>query len=215
MESALGQGKIKDVHHGVIADLSNSKINCINFSDTVVFWTNDDSNESLKELLDVSYKFNWQAVDFFFPARGSVVYGELFYVDFKQSNEGGGQYNLNSVFGKGLIKAHLKADSQNWAGTVLDDSLISELARRGLNPDDYLKPYTKKYKVPYKNGIELPEEFVYSLITGHLSDEAFKNYSNNIRENFASHKKSVDIPGVKEKLENTLNFLASFREEKK
>ena len=68
LESALGQGKIKDVHHGVIADLSNSKINCINFSDTVVFWTNDDSNESLKELLDVSYKFNWQAVDFFFPS---------------------------------------------------------------------------------------------------------------------------------------------------
>lgn len=210
IESALGQGKFKKAPHEVIADLSNSKINCINFSDTVVFWTNDDSEGSLIEILEVAHKFNWQAIDFFFPARGSVVYGEIVYVDFKQKNEAGGLYNINSVFGKGLVKAHEKAEKQHWAGTVLDDTFIEELARRGYDIDNLLMPYAKKYKVPYKNGYHNSEEFAMCIIKGKLNEEAFKNYGNGIRENFARHKKSVDSQDVQEKIENTIKFLASF-----
>lgn len=66
IESAITQGKSVEAPHGVIADLSNHKVNCINFSDTVVFWTNDDSIQSLSEILEVAYKFNWQATTFFF-----------------------------------------------------------------------------------------------------------------------------------------------------
>jgi hypothetical protein len=210
IESALGQGKSKEAPHGYIADLSNSRINCINFSDTVVFWTNDDTEASLMEILEVAHKFNWQAIDFFFPARGSVVYGEIVYVDFKQKNEAGGLYNINSVFGKGLVRAHEKAEKQHWAGTVLDDSFIDELVNRGYDIDTFLKPYAKKFKVPYKNGLEIPDEFVMRIIKGQLNDEAFKNYGNGIRENFARHNKSTDNQDVKEKIENTIKFLASF-----
>jgi hypothetical protein len=210
IESALGKGKYKEAPHGVIADLSYSKINCINFSDTVVFWTNDDSENSLLEILEVAHKFNWQAIDFFFPARGSVVYGEIEYVDFKQKNEAGGLYNINSVFGKGLVKAHEKAEKQHWAGTVIDDSFIKELISRGYDIETFLKPYAKKFKVPYKNGFELPDEFVMRIIKGQLNDEAFKNYGNGIRENFARHNKLVDKQDVRDKIENTIKFLASF-----
>jgi len=210
IESALGQDKSKEAPHGYIADLSNSRINCINFSDTVVFWTNDDSEASLIEILQVAYKFNWQAIDFFFPARGSIVYGEIEYVNFEQKNEAGGLYNVNSVFGKGLVRAHEKAEKQHWAGTVLDDSLIEELVSRDYNIDILLKPYSKKFKVPYKNGFGLTEEFVMCIIKGQLNDETFKNYENGILENFARHKKSVDNQDVKEKIENTINFLRSF-----
>jgi len=210
MEYALGKGKFKDAPHGVIADLSKSKINCINFSDTVIFWTNDETEQSLIELLQVSNMFNLQSIDFCFPVRGSVVYGELLYVSFKQSNGGGGLYNINSVFGKGLVKAHLKANGQNWAGTVLDESFIDELKNRGYNLDEFLSPYAKKYKVPYKNGVDLPEEFVYNIIQGTLNDEALKNYGNGIKDNFAAYNKSVDSAGVQEKIKNTLRFLESY-----
>lgn len=211
IEQALGKGKFKDTYHGVIADISDSKINCINFSDTVIFWTKDDSEESLTELLSVSHTFNWQAIVYFFPVRGSIVYGELFHVDFKQPNGGGGLYNINSVIGKGIVSAHLKANSQNWAGTVLDKSLIDELLRRGLNPDEYLSPYAKKYKVPYKNGIDLPEEFVYCIIKGILNDDAYKNRKEGIERNFSDHNKSLDDPSALDKLKNTIKYLNSFR----
>lgn len=210
IENALGQGKLKPVAHGAIADLANSNINCINFSDTVVFWTNDDSESSLIEIIEVAHKFNWQAVDFFFPARGCLVYDEIVYVDYKQHNNAGGIYNINSVYGKGLVEAHEKAEAQHWAGTVFDETLITELTVRGYDVEEFLKPYAKKYKVPYKNGIDLPEEYVMNIIKGDLNDEALKNYGNGIRENFGRYKKSTDNQGVKEKIENTIAFLESF-----
>jgi hypothetical protein len=210
MESALGRGKYKDVPRGVIADISESKINCINFSDTVVFFTNDTSDASLIELLEVSYQFNWQAIDYCFPVRGALVYGEMEYIDFKKSNNGGGVYNINSVFGKGLVKAHLKAESQNWAGTVLDESFISELSRRGLDLEEYLSPYAKKYKVPYKDNVEQEDEFVLNIIKGSLNDEGLKNYGNGIRDNFADYNKSVTDERVQQKIKNTLQFLQSY-----
>uniref|UniRef100_UPI003592F46C hypothetical protein n=1 Tax=Aquiflexum sp. TaxID=1872584 RepID=UPI003592F46C len=88
---------------------------------------------------------------------------------------------------------------------------IDELLYRGKNIDTFLKPYAKKFKVPYKNGIEFPDEFVMNLIKGHLNEEAFKNFEKKIRENFAGHKKSVENQDVKDKIENTINFLASFK----
>lgn len=210
MERALGRGKYKDAPQGVIADISNSKINCINFSDTVVFFTKDVSEESLTELLEVSYTFNYQAVDYFFPVKGSVVYGELEYVGFNQYNNGGGAYHINSIFGKGLVKAYSKANEQNWAGTVFDESFIGELKERGKDLEKYLHPFAKKYKVPYKNGIDLPEEFVLNIIKGTLNDVAMKSFSDGIQDNFAQYKKSVDKPDVQAKLKNTLMFLESY-----
>lgn len=48
IEASLGQGKYKEPHNGIIvADLSETRINCLNISDTVIFWTNDNSIESL------------------------------------------------------------------------------------------------------------------------------------------------------------------------
>lgn len=210
MESALGQGKFKDAPNGYVADISNSKINCINFSDTVVFFSNDDTIESLRDILDVADKFNWETNLFHFPVRGSLVFGEIEYVDFKQKNSVGGVYNINSVFGKGLVTAHLKAEAQNWAGTVLDQSFVDQIGVNGFDPVDFLRPYAKYYKVPYKNEIDMPAEYVLNLVQGTLNDEALKNFRRNIIENFAAHKKGVDNEKVQAKLSNTLQFLESF-----
>jgi hypothetical protein len=212
MENALGQGRFKDAPQGVIADISKSQINCINFSDTIVFFTNDTSETSLIEILEVAYKFNWQAIDFCFPVRGSLVFGEMVYVDFKQNNGGGGIYNINSVFGKGLVKAHLRADEQHWAGTVLDESFTTEIVNRGHNLDEFLLPYAKKYKVPYKTGGERTDEYVMNIVKGTVNAMALKNMSKNIRDNFAQYNKSVSDDGVQQKISNTLRFLESYYE---
>ena len=214
IENALGQGTMKNATIGAIADLSNSKINCINFSDTIVFWTNDNSKESLIEILKVAYRFNWQTIMHFFPARGALVYGEIVYVDFKQHNEAGGLYNINSVFGKGLVEAHEKAEKQHWAGTVIDRTFISELLKRGIEIDNFLSPYAKKFKVPYKKGPELPEEYVLNLVKGGLDNLSLKNGREMIINNFSKHNKAIDSQDVKEKMNNTFRFLESYHRKK-
>lgn len=211
MEMALSLGKKKVAPRWGISDIKNSNINCINFSDTVVFWTNDDSETSLMEIINVSYRFNWQNIKFIFPARGSLVYGEIESVMFEQHNEGGGHYNINSVYGKGLVKAYEKAEKQHWAGTVLHETFINELTKRDYDIDIFLSPYAKKFKVPYKDGIDLPEEYVMNIVKGNdFSAKALKNCCDAVRENFGQHNKSVDNPDVREKIRNTINFIESF-----
>lgn len=210
MEHALGKGKLKTVRIGVIADLSDSRINCINFSDTVVFFTNDNSENSLKEILEVAYEFNFREVVHCFPVRGALVYGEMAYVDHKQSNGYGGVYNVNSVYGKGLVKAHLRAEEQNWAGTLIDVSFIEEIESKGYNIETYLSPYAKKYIVPYKDEIKRQPEYVLSLIEGTLDDEALKNFSQGIKDNFGYYNKSTNDIRVQKKITNTIEFLNSY-----
>ena len=132
IESSLGRGKVKESSQGILADLKDSRINCINFSDTVIFWTIDDSIDSLYELIEVTHKFNWQTNIYFFPARGAIHYGEIEHVDYRQLNQGGGVYNINSIFGKGMVEAYQKAEQQDWAGTVIDQSIIEFLKKKKI-----------------------------------------------------------------------------------
>lgn len=213
IESSLGNGKLIKSQKGLISDISESSINCINFSDTVIFWTNDNSIESLTEITKVAYKFNWQAINFFFPVRGSLLYGEIIHADYRQYNDGGGKYNINSVFGRGIVEAHIKAESQDWAGSVIDQSIIDFLIENDLEPISYLSDYAKQYKIPYKTNIKIMEsEFAFRLVKGSLNEEAYKNYSNSIERNFADHKKDISDPRVKLKLKNTLEYLRSFKD---
>ena len=210
IESALSGGKTKDAPQGRTFDIAKSNINCINFSDTVVYWTNDDSKDSLRSILEVSYRFNWQAIIFCFPVRGSLVYGEIEHRDYKSESDVGGLYNINSVYGKGLVKAHEKAEKQHWAGTVIDESFINKLTKKGYSVDKYLEPFAKKYKVPYKNGITLPEQFVMRIVEGNLDNMSFNNQKKNIIDNFSKHNKSANSQDVQEKINNTINYLSSF-----
>jgi hypothetical protein len=209
IESALAKGKLKEARHGVIADLSEIKVNCINFSDTIIFWTNDVSKESLEELLYITHYFNWQANLYFFPVRGTLTIGELEGVDHSFKSELGGSYNLNSVFGKGLVEAHEITESQKWAGTVLNTSVVDFIQGNFKDPQTLLDLYTKNFAVPFKLGVK--EMQVFHFIKGELNDLAFDNCQKGIRENFARHKKSVTHSSVAEKLEKTIEFLSSYR----
>ena len=208
IEIALGKGETKPARGGVIADLGNSSINCMNFSDTVVFWTNDKSINSLNELLAVAYRFNWHCNGYTFPLRGAVVLGEIVHVDFRQESAKGGIYNINSLYGKGLVNAHLKADSQHWAGTVIDESVVNEIKANGISPAEYLTKFATLYKVPYKVKLENQhDEYVLNLVEGKLNEISFPNVSKHIVENFGYYNKSTDDPRVQEKINNTLEFL--------
>lgn len=211
IESSLGNGKLIKSQKGLISYISESRKNCINFSDTIIFWTNDNTIESLKEITEVAYKFNWKAINFFFPIRGALVFGEIIHADYRHYNDSGGKYNINSVFGRGIVEAHFKAESQDWAGSVIDQSVINFLIENNLEPTSYLSDYAKQYKIPYKPGITVKNyEFAFRLIKGTINELANKNLRNRIERNFANHKKDISEPSVKIKLENTLEYLKSF-----
>lgn len=212
VEIALGQGKYKEPLNGIVlSDISTSTINCLNISDTVLFWTNQCDLESLKELIKVSYDFNWRQNSFNFPVRGAIIKGKIHLVSGQENNDNNGSYSVQCLYGKGLIKAHNKAESQNWAGTVVDESIISDLIKYD-NGTNFLKQYAIQYQVPYKNSEELDKEFVLKLAKNISNDLALKNTKESIIDIFKLDNKTISHASVQMKIENTLKFIDVLRE---
>lgn len=207
IEIAIGQGKYQQPQNGVIlSDLSNSRVNCLNISDTVLFWTNHCDRESLFELIKVAYEFNWLQILYNFPIRGSLVKGKIKLVSGKQANSNGGSYSVQCLYGKGLIKAHEKAEYQNWAGTVIDQSIIDDIEKVS-NGIEFLSDYAIKYKVPYKMDLGLNEEYVLKIVKGITNETALKNTKESISSVFALDNKSTEPKSVQLKIKNTMDFI--------
>ena len=114
-------------------------LNYIQFSDSVVFYTEGLSANEFSRLLYVSKVFIYFSLLRGLPMRGCISHGE-FYV------------NNNIFFGKTLIDAYENGESQNWAGAYVLDNTIQYV--RELYPDTFKfcteKGFLLKYKVPFK-----------------------------------------------------------------
>lgn len=210
IEMSLGQGQYQEPRNGLmLADVSHSKLNCLNISDTVIMWTNECELESLKELIDVAYDFNWRENGFNFPLRGVVLKGKIGDVNGRQENSQGGSYSVQCLYGKGIVDAHLKAESQNWAGTVIDQTIIEDLKR--YNQIDFIKEMTTKYDVPYKTGNI--NEFVFKIKKGPLNDTFLQNTLIAIDRVFSMDNKSISSDSIKQKIENTKKFIIDTKDE--
>jgi hypothetical protein len=216
IEMSLGQGKYQSQQNGVVlADFSLSRINCLNISDTVIFWTNDDSIESLEELLLVAYEFNWREILYNFPVRGVIYCDELEMFSGQQKNTVGAIYSANLIYGKGLVKAHLKGENLNWAGSVIDKTVTENVSHK-IDINTFLSPFAKLYKVPYKIYEQnYNEEYALKLVKEELNDTAFENKKNGIIRAFSNDNKNIDNSRVQTILENTISFLETFRNYKK
>ncbi|THF51735.1 hypothetical protein E6C50_08220 [Flavobacterium supellecticarium] len=206
IEVCLGQGKYQEPSNGVLlADISKSKLNCLNISDTVLFWTNGCDFEALQELLNVAYEFNWREIGYNFPLRGALVKGEIKEVSGKNTNSEGGSYSVQCLYGKGLVLAHDIAEAQEWAGTIIDKSIINDL-KKEINGIEYLESLAVKYQVPFKND-ENHEFYVFKLKKGIITDEALKNVLEAVEKVFSQDNKSIDKKSVQLKINNTKDFI--------
>lgn len=141
-----------------------------------------------------------------FPIRGSIIKGDIRIVSGKQTNSKGGSYSVQCLYGKGLIKAHDKAEYQNWAGTVIDESIITDL-EQNPNGIEFLSEFAIKYKVRYKTELGLDEEYVLRVSKGITNELALKNTKENVEHVFALDNKSIEPKSVQLKIENTLKFI--------
>lgn len=212
LEFSLANGEIEFLSSGVIAKTNLAKVNCLNFSDTFVFWTKDNSGTSLLDMMNVVSHFNTSMIMNVFPIRGTITYGDIFTARHYEKSETQTSYNVNSVYGKGIIQAYKKSNMQNWAGTVIDNKLIRELGILGLNIDEYVTPFAKIYNVPYKDPIkQLETEYALNIVKDCLDEITFINYKKSIEQNFAEYKKDVSCSAVQQKLIHTVKFLESFK----
>lgn len=209
IEAALGQGEYKEARLGFIADISKSKLNCLNISDTIILWANDDSFDSFLELLKVSFDFNWRVTRYHFPVRGAIVYDDLDIITHNMDTKNGGTYNVNSIFGKGLVSAHIKAENLNLAGCIVDSSTISKI-EEFANWEKTLDQFATIYSVPYKEPIGVCKEYILRLFVNKtINPETFDNVERSLSEAFSGDNKEMNDRSL-ELLKNTVDYIRSF-----
>lgn len=188
-------------------DLSKQKVNCLHISDSILFWTNGNSNEDFIDLVEVCSSFYLLSIQGTFPLRGCLTFGEI---DFKpltlNRNINEVMFYNYSIFGKGLVEAYLKAESLEFAGCLLDKRAISKVSDK-LISDLIQDKKICKYKVPFKAGLN--EEYVFrplnnDIITVKRLEALFT---------FASKAQIAKMPDkVKNKFNNTKEFIDSCME---
>lgn len=189
----------------VISDLAQAKVNCVNISDTIIYWTIDSSIDSLYHLFLISFLYNKSCNLHNFPVRGCLTKGILAHVmvNFKSSN--GSLYAVQCPYGKGLVKAHEKAESQKWAGTVIDQVVINDLKNSQYSKS--FETYCLQYNIPYKNNSSTSKDYAFKLIEEINNKDHLSNLKHSIEYLFSADNKLVDEPSVKEKIDNTCDFL--------
>jgi hypothetical protein len=210
IEASLGRGEYKGSNGGLLADLKKSTIKCLNISDTIIFWSQDNSEASLQEFLDVCFTLNWRLNTFNFPVRGALIYDELEMIIGNEVSEGGGMYNVNTIYGKGLVNAHEKCENQSWAGCVIDNSLTDFIGEYS-DLAALIDPIAVRYLVPYTKVVEnQQEEYALRLVKGKLNEVAYVNVKKDIIDIFQRDNKGLNAR-AEVIMNNTIRFLDKFK----
>ena len=103
------------VHPDMSVDVPESNLGYISFSDSIVFYSRNDSYDCFKTLLDVCGEFmNAVICGPSRMIRGAIAHGE-FYVD----------PEANAYVGKALIDAYSLEGRQDWLALSMHDSLVA------------------------------------------------------------------------------------------
>lgn len=205
-------------------DISKSEVNSFLFSDSIVYWTNDNSENSFKELLVVVK--NTFRISFLFglPLRGAISVGELTFRNYAPQNQNN-VFIQNCIVGKGLSETYVLESKQIWSGCIISEKCIEFIEKDKqlniieslLNTNDLIK-----YDVPMKNnkqGIlskisdsikKLFNKKSSMTIKNSLVLNWMENLSNmsedKINELFAKYGKDISNPDVQIKIKNTIKF---------
>jgi len=212
-QTAVSGEKNIELSTGIIVpDLNNQKVNCLHISDSIVFWTNSDTEADFIALVNTCYTFYWRSLQTTFPIRGCLTHGEIDFNPGTIKNINGVNFYNYSLIGKGLIESYQKAENIEYAGCLLDNKAIEKVEDKLINQLIYDQKICM-YKVPFKTGDDY--QHVFRPIKGDQNDVAFRNTANRIKKLFTFSTKA-DInslsQSVKTKLNNTIDFISYFRE---
>jgi hypothetical protein len=191
-------------------DFDNAEVSCLHVSDTIVFWTKDVSEKSFRELVKVTYNFNWLQNLYNLPVRGCMVFGNIEYNPFSFATLKNAKYGHHSLYGKALITGYTSAESQVWAGSHIHESVITQVGS-GIIEELKKEGVVMEYNIPFKDGEKVGLAFRYGKTQ--YNPEAFQNTAKDFDRVFRYCNNDYDQDErVVKKLQNTIKFLEAHKE---
>ena len=168
----------------------NSKVGLVWFSDTILLFTREDTDESLQELLQTVEWLLFETMHYTTRMRAGIAYGDAF-ID-----------PINSMYvGVPIIDAYRFEQKQQWSGAALTKSAsdrVPDFARKGRFANWPIIPYN----VPLKNNKTISTLAV--NWTWGIHTELPLNWSGKNRE--PTTEDWASRPSVCEKWQNTRQF---------
>jgi hypothetical protein len=149
------------------------------FSDTFIFFTNDDSAESLKAIENISRWFVYSLITNCIPVRGAISC-DAFYAD--REND--------IFFGEALLEAYKYGEAQDWIGFILSPS-----AEKRLKQLETLSELRLNYvhtDIPFKTTSKLNHNLSACIIGKNVGKTTMSgNNKNPIIEKLSQMKKQI------------------------
>lgn len=185
------------------------QINSMLVSDSLIFWTDNNSPMSLTYLILTVQQLLHYGIGKGIPLRGTITMGPLF---FKKNTYNTNKENFSTILiGKGFTDAYTNESKQNWSGCIITKECVERFEKissqkSGVMQFDFFlkKKILIKYNVPYKDGL-FKNEYAIDWVNFHKKDCFTED---KIRNSFSKHKKPVDKPEVESKILNTIKFFA-------
>lgn len=212
-QTALSDEKfVQSSQSTIVPNLKNQKVNCLHVSDSIVFWTNGQTEDDFMDLVSVCHTFYWRSLQTTFPMRGCLTFGEIEFSPSTINSINDINFYNYSLYGKGLVDAYTKADSIEFVGCILDNLAISKVKDSTINNLIYDQKICM-YKVPSKSGENY--ELVFRPVKYNHNDVSFRNTVKKIN-NLFTYASKTDInkmpESVRIKMNNTIDFINYFRE---
>jgi len=115
-------------------------INSFIFSDTVIAFTNSDTENDAKAIVCLTTDFFARSLNLCVPLRGGISYGQFQF-----------DSNRNLFAGPALLEAYKLGESSQWIGISLDKKVAEVVSKLSISKSPQGKDTVVNWDVPIKN----------------------------------------------------------------
>lgn len=193
------------------ADLSKPLTSCLIVSDSVMLWTEDTSMKSFLNICAAVGKLLVSGVYTGLPMRGGIAMGEISHL--KSSPNTPQAFGIQTIFGKGLVRAYTEESSHEWMGCVITDDCVNayiEASKHHIGKIQDLATIEHLVKMKFLLRYPAPRKDNKTIDRWIINWPIFNNSPTNettVSKAFTMHTKNLEHPTSKIKLDNTLEFL--------
>jgi len=193
-----------------LPSIKETNLNSLVISDSIIIWTDDDSQGSFFELILAVKYFMYFSMQSGFPLRGGISSGEL--VVKNGRHEKSPKFNsYTTLLGLSLTRAYILESKSEWSGCIIDEKCVEHFTNKLKSYDSNTAnleffeemDIIRSYKVPMKSG---PIKKYYTINWTHFNGPRLT--ASQVRRAFRTHNKSISDWSVENKIANTLKFLA-------
>ena len=181
-QGSISEGKlfIRD-DKSVVYDIRKSNIRCAHISDSIIFWSKSNTEGDFVDMIKLCQSFLLSTLLRSIPVRGCLTYGELF-SKFDRIED----YYSSLLFGKGLVSAYTNAETLEFVGCVVDNSINDVIFVEDL---EKVKGCLFQISdIPHKEGIIIDAKLIVK-VKPNMNKIVLENLSDCLKSSFTHYQK--------------------------